>query len=92
MSTIPPFQGGLEPMARRRTRSEGKAPDRPRESMDPDDFRGGFAVWSGTSFSAPIVAGGSPGRCSDAGPAASGRRRAGRDQEREGRGGGLPPP
>jgi serine protease len=35
----------------------GTLPDRPRESLDPDDFRGRFAIWSGTSFSAPIVAG-----------------------------------
>ena len=28
-----------------------------RESVDPDDFTGGFAVWSGTSFSAPVLAG-----------------------------------
>jgi subtilisin family serine protease len=51
MSTIPPFQGGLQPMARTR------AFDRWRESLDPDDFVGGFAVWSGTSFAAPILAG-----------------------------------
>jgi hypothetical protein len=37
-------------------------PDRPdehwqtREALDPDDFRGGFAVWSGTSFAAPALA------------------------------------
>ncbi|MFC8922265.1 S8 family serine peptidase [Cellulosimicrobium sp. NPDC057127] len=27
-----------------------------RSSVDPDDFRGGFATWSGTSFSAPYLA------------------------------------
>ena len=27
-----------------------------RESLNPDDFRGGFAAWSGTSFSAPALA------------------------------------
>jgi serine protease len=51
MSTFPPFQGGLEPAARAVYRG------RPRENIDPDDFRGGFGVWSGTSFSAPIIAG-----------------------------------
>jgi hypothetical protein len=32
--------------------------DRPavREALDPDDFRGGFAAWSGTSFAAPLIA------------------------------------
>ncbi len=29
-----------------------------REALDPDDYRGGFAVWSGTSFSAPLIAAG----------------------------------
>jgi hypothetical protein len=28
-----------------------------RATIDPDDFRSGFAVWSGTSFAAPILAG-----------------------------------
>ena len=28
-----------------------------RASMDPDDFTAGFAVWSGTSFAAPVFAG-----------------------------------
>ena len=27
-----------------------------RESLDPDDYSGGFAIWSGTSFSAPGLA------------------------------------
>jgi hypothetical protein len=27
-----------------------------REALDPDNYRGGFAVWSGTSFSAPVLA------------------------------------
>jgi subtilisin family serine protease len=27
-----------------------------REALDPDDYSGGFAAWSGTSFSAPLVA------------------------------------
>jgi subtilisin family serine protease len=29
----------------------------PRSSIDPDDFTGGFASWSGTSFAAPYLAG-----------------------------------
>ena len=29
---------------------------RHRQSLDPDDFTGGFAIWSGTSFAAPFVA------------------------------------
>ena len=52
LSTIPPtFEGGLEPAAR------SEAYQRIRESIDPDDFGGGFAVWSGTSFAAPLFAG-----------------------------------
>jgi hypothetical protein len=51
MSTIPPFQGGLEPAART------EAWQRPRESIDPDDYTGSFALWSGTSFAAPLFAG-----------------------------------
>jgi len=51
MSTIPPFEGGLQPLARTR------AYQRDRASVDPDDYRGRFALWSGTSFAAPLFAG-----------------------------------
>jgi subtilisin family serine protease len=51
MSTVPGFQGGLQPVAR------AVAFGRVRENIDPDDFRGGFGVWSGTSFAAPLMAG-----------------------------------
>jgi subtilisin family serine protease len=51
VSTVPPFQGSLQPLAR------SVAFDRIRENIDPDDFRGGFGVWSGTSFAAPLMAG-----------------------------------
>jgi subtilisin family serine protease len=51
MSTLPPFQGGLLPMARTETYG------RTRESIDPDDYTGRFALWSGTSFAAPVFAG-----------------------------------
>ena len=60
-STMPPFEGGLDPVAS--TRIHGRV----RESIDPDDYRslrdadghdvGGFGLWSGTSFAAPVVAG-----------------------------------
>ena len=51
LSTTPPFQGGLQPLART------EAYQRRRESEDPDDYTGGFALWSGTSFAAPLLAG-----------------------------------
>jgi len=59
MSTMPPFVGGLQPVAR------AFVDGRIRESIDPDDYRaavgrrhrGGFGLWSGTSFAAPTVAG-----------------------------------
>jgi subtilisin family serine protease len=52
LSTLPPsFQGGSEPLART------EAFQRRRESIDPDDFASSFALWSGTSFSAPLFAG-----------------------------------
>lgn len=41
-----------------------------RATVDPDDFSGGFAMWSGTSFAAPVLAGelarGLEGRPADA--------------------------
>ncbi len=51
VSTAPPIIGGVQ--AGTRDDREGLR----RETIDPDDFTGGFAVWSGTSFAAPYVAG-----------------------------------
>jgi subtilisin family serine protease len=51
VSTIPPFQGGWQPMVRT------EAYQRIRETEDPDDYTSLFAIWSGTSFAAPLVAG-----------------------------------
>jgi hypothetical protein len=36
------------------TRGHG---DRPRATLDRDDYRGGFGTWSGTSFATPVLAG-----------------------------------
>jgi hypothetical protein len=54
ISTYPDdVNGSLTPEVR-----AGAHPGRPddREALDPDDFRGGFATWSGTSFAAPLIA------------------------------------
>lgn len=51
VSTTPPFEGGVQAG----TRNDRKGMRR--ETIDPDDFRGGFAVWSGSSFAAPYVSG-----------------------------------
>lgn len=52
MSTVPDtFDGGVQ--AGTRDDLHGHY----RQTLDVDDFRGGFGVWSGTSFAAPVVAG-----------------------------------
>ncbi|WP_204043351.1 S8 family peptidase, partial [Acrocarpospora phusangensis] len=56
VSTFPPdIRGSAGPEMEIR----GKRNGRPwiRASYDPDDFSSGFALWSGTSFAAPVVAG-----------------------------------
>jgi hypothetical protein len=52
VSTMPALNGSLLPVARVTLPSGEK-----RATIDPDDFRGGFATWSGTSFAAPVLAG-----------------------------------
>ncbi|MFI6427567.1 S8 family peptidase [Promicromonospora sp. NPDC050880] len=48
-STMPTTADGALPPQR--------VADGGRESVDPDDFTGGFATWSGTSFASPVLAG-----------------------------------
>jgi hypothetical protein len=45
------FNGSLQPVAR--LEIDGQV----RSTLDPDDFSCGFGTWSGTSFSAPVLAG-----------------------------------
>jgi subtilisin family serine protease len=53
VSTMPTtFDGSLQPLAKLYVEGDGW-----RSTIDPDNFHGGFAVWSGTSFSAPVLAG-----------------------------------
>lgn len=53
VSTYPcEAEGSLEPLRR----SKSSMRNRFRESYDFDDFSSGFAVWSGTSFAAPVAA------------------------------------
>ncbi len=52
VSTVPTsFDGGREPTV------ELVVDGSVRATIDPDDFRSGFATWSGTSFAAPVLAG-----------------------------------
>jgi hypothetical protein len=53
LSTMPPFNGSLTPgISIPPARENGRW----RENLDPDNFRGGFAIWSGTSFAAAAFA------------------------------------
>ena len=65
VSTMPPLNGGFNAMGSRWF--EGRR----RSSIDPDDFRGGFAVWSGTSFAAPVIAGRLAAAIDELGPAST---------------------
>jgi subtilisin family serine protease len=62
ISTFPvDIQGSRTPELRTRAHPDNKLPagvslPRDRESLDPDCYHGGFAAWSGTSFSAPLLA------------------------------------
>jgi subtilisin family serine protease len=62
ISTFPvDVQGSQSPEIRMRTHPDNAPPDGlglpdERAALDPDDYRGGFAAWSGTSFSAPLAA------------------------------------
>jgi subtilisin family serine protease len=52
VSTMPvTFNGSLQPVARMEIGGQV------RSTLDPDDFSCGFGTWSGTSFSAPVLAG-----------------------------------
>jgi hypothetical protein len=51
LSTLPPFDASHSPSV------ELKQGGVIRATVDPDDFRSGFGLWSGTSFAAPILVG-----------------------------------
>jgi hypothetical protein len=51
VSTVPPVDGSGTPTT---VVADGQAPRR--STVDPDNYRGGFGVWSGTSFATPVLA------------------------------------
>jgi subtilisin family serine protease len=53
VSTLPTTFDGSEQARSILTGQRGEV----RAALDPDDFTAGFAVWSGTSFAAPFLAG-----------------------------------
>jgi subtilisin family serine protease len=68
------FQGGYLPGAGLQWDGHERA------AIDPDDFTGGFAVWSGTSFAAPVLAGRLAAALEPALPAAGEPAAAARDR------------
>ncbi|HEY1914495.1 MAG TPA: S8 family serine peptidase [Streptosporangiaceae bacterium] len=48
--------GSLDPEVSVPARAAAPGLPAERAALDPDDYSGGFAVWSGTSFSAPLLA------------------------------------
>ncbi len=56
VSTMPmDINGSRNPEITTRAHSASRLADE-REALDPDDYSSGFGVWSGTSFSAPLLA------------------------------------
>jgi subtilisin family serine protease len=51
VSTLPPFDASHAPLVELIHAGVIRA------TVDPDDFRSGFGLWSGTSFAAPILVG-----------------------------------
>jgi hypothetical protein len=77
VSTLPGFQGGLQPPtavvdATATGGVGGPGAGRRRADVDVDDYTGGFGIWSGTSFAAPLLAGRLAAALFDAGGSAGG--------------------